>query len=111
MSDQEVQTCEVDEAEEVLDVVFPSGDESAEVVHPREEPLHFPAPAVTAQLTGILTPASVAPVGRDHLDAVLVLERAIERVRVVSLIADEPGGELVEEASGQNVLHKAALGR
>jgi hypothetical protein len=46
MSDQEVQTGEVDEAEKVLDVVFPSGDKSAEVVHPRKEPLHSPAPAV-----------------------------------------------------------------
>lgn len=87
MSDQEVQTGEVDEAEKVLDVVFPSGDKSAEVVHPRKEPLHSPAPAVASQLTGILTPAAVAPVGRDHLDAVLVL------------------------APGQSVLHEPALGR
>jgi hypothetical protein len=34
-----VKTCEVDESEEVLDVAFPSGDESAEVVHPGKEPL------------------------------------------------------------------------
>ena len=111
MSDQEVQTCEVDEAEEVLDVVFPSSDESAEVVHPREEPLHSPSFAVAAQFTGVLTFTAVAPVGRDHLDAELVLERAIERVRVVGFIADEPGGKFVEEASSQNVLHKLALGR
>lgn len=70
----------MDEAEEVFNVVFPSSDEPAEVVHPCEESLHFPASAVTAQLTGILTPAAVAPVGRDHLDAILVLEPAIERV-------------------------------
>jgi hypothetical protein len=49
MSDQEVQTGEVYEAEKVLDVVFPSGDKSAEVVHPRKEPLHSPAPAVATQ--------------------------------------------------------------
>ena len=70
----------MDEAEEDFDVVFPSSDESPEVVHPCKESLHFPASAVAAQLTGILTPAAVAPVGRDHLDAVLVLKRAIERV-------------------------------
>lgn len=40
MSDQEVHAGEVDEAEEVFDVVFPSSDESSEVVHPREKPLH-----------------------------------------------------------------------
>jgi len=34
MPGQDVKAGEVDEAEEVLDVVFPSGNESAEVVHP-----------------------------------------------------------------------------
>lgn len=106
-----MQAGEVDEAEEVFDVVFPSSDESAEVVHPREEPLHFPAFAVAAQLTRVLAFAAVAPVGRDHLDAVFVLERTIERVRVVGLIADEPGGEFVEKASSQNALHKLTLGQ
>lgn len=38
----------VDEAEEVFDAVFPAGDESSEVVHPGEEPFHFPSPAVAA---------------------------------------------------------------
>ena len=71
----------VDEAEEVLDVVFPPGDESAEVVHPCEESLHFPAPAVATQLAAILTPAAVAPVGRDHPDAIFFLEHAVERVQ------------------------------
>jgi hypothetical protein len=32
----------MDEAEEVLDMVLPSRDESAEVVHPSENPLYFP---------------------------------------------------------------------
>ena len=86
---------EVDETEEVFDVVFLSSDESPEVVHPCEEPLHFPASAVAAQLAGILTPGPVAPIGRDHLNAVFLVERAVERVRVVGLVADEPLGELV----------------
>ena len=30
----------MDEAEEVFDVVFPPGNEAAEVVHPCEEPFH-----------------------------------------------------------------------
>jgi hypothetical protein len=36
MPKQEVEAGEADEAEEVLDVVLPSGNEAAEVVHPRE---------------------------------------------------------------------------
>ena len=38
----------MDEAKEVLDVVFPAGDESAEVVQPREEAFDLPALAVAA---------------------------------------------------------------
>jgi hypothetical protein len=63
MPDQEVQAGEVDKAEEVFDVVFPSSDGSAEIVHPREEPRRFPASRVAAQFTGVLTPAVVAPAG------------------------------------------------
>lgn len=101
----------MDESEEVLDVIFPSGDEAAEVVHPGEEPFHFPAPAVAAQLAAILGLASTPPVGRYHVDAVLGGKGLIERVRVVRFIADEAGRELVEEASGKNLFHKLALGR
>ena len=111
MSEQDVKTGKVDEAEEVLDVVLPASDEAAEVMHPDEEPLHLPALSVAAQLAPILTPASIAPVRRDHLDVVFLAERAVELVRVVGLVADEPGGELVEEAFRQNVLHMQALGR
>jgi hypothetical protein len=41
------------EAEEVLDVVFPSGDEAAEVVHPRMDP-SFQAEAVISAGRGAL---------------------------------------------------------
>ena len=62
-----METSRADEAEEVLDVIFPSGDEAAEVVHPREEPLDFPASAVAAQLASILAAAPVAPVPYSSL--------------------------------------------
>src|ERR1035438_3962565 len=110
MSEQQVKAGKVDEAEEVLDVIFPSSDEAAEVVHPGKEPLHFPAFSIAAQLAAILTPAPVAPVRRDHFDAVLLLELSVERVRVVGLVADEPFGEFVEKASGKNFFNKLALG-
>ena len=101
----------MDEAEEVFDVVLPSGDEATEVVHPREKPLYSPALAIAAQLAPVLSLAPIAPVGRDQLNAVFRLEPAVERVRVIGLVANEPGGELVEKASGQNILHKLTLGR
>ena len=39
MPEHHLQTGEMYEAEEVLDVVFPSGDEAAEIVHPGKQPL------------------------------------------------------------------------
>jgi hypothetical protein len=111
MSEQQVEAGKVDEAEEVLDVVFPSSDEAAEVVHPGEEPLHFPAFSITAQLAAILSSAfASAPVRSNQFDPILVLEFGVERVRVVGLIADEACRELVEKASGKNFFNKLALG-
>jgi hypothetical protein len=92
-------------------VVFPSGNESSEVVHPGKEPLHFPSFAMAAQFAGILGSVfSSASVQRDQLDAVFGGELFIQRVRVVGFVADESGGELIEEASGKNIFHKPALG-
>lgn len=102
----------MNEAEEVFDVMFPSCDESAEVLHPCEEPFHFPSSAIPPQLASILRllPAA-ATVRGDHFDVVFGGEPLVERVRVVSFVADEPGGQLIEEASGKNIFHKFALGR
>ena len=48
MPEQKVKTGELNKAEEVLDVVLPSGDEAAEVVYPDEEPFHFPTATIAA---------------------------------------------------------------
>lgn len=93
-------------------MVFPSGDEATEVMQPCEESFHLPPSAIAAQLTSVLgLLSSPAPVGSDHFDVVLGGEFCVERVRVVGFVADEPSRELVEEAGGQNVFHKLALGR
>ena len=100
----------MDEAEKVLDVVFPSGDESAEVVHPREEPLHLPSSFVASQWTSVLRLAAPTAIRRNQFDAVRFLEFFIEPIRVVGFVADESGGQLVKETSGKNLFHKLALG-
>ena len=111
MSEQQVKAGKVDEAEEVLDVVFPSSDEAAEVVHPGKEPLHFPAFSIAAQFAAILSSAfASAPVRGDQFDSVVFSELRVERVRVVGLVADEACGEFVEKASGKNFFNKLALG-
>jgi hypothetical protein len=81
MSEHHVHACEMDEAEEVFDVVFPSCNESSEVVHPGKESLYFPSFAVAAQLAAILGSVfSSTSVGRDQLDAVFGGELFIERI-------------------------------
>ena len=112
MFEQHEQACQLNEAEEVFDVVFPSRDESAVVLHPCEDSLDLPSAPVTPQRSAILGLLfAVGSVGRDHLDAVLLGQRLIERVGIVSLVADQSFGHLVEEASGQNSFHKLAFGR
>ena len=110
MPEEHLQAGEVDEAEEVLDVVFPSGDESAEVVHPGKQPFHFPTFFVAPQLSSILGFAAPPAIGRDQLDAVVLFELFVEPIRVVGFVPNESGGQFVEEASGQNFFHKLALG-
>ncbi len=92
-------------------MVFPSRDESSEVVHPGEEPFDLPSFLVAAELAPVLGLAPVAAVRGDHLDAVLLLEPLVEFVGVVSFIADQALGKLVEKASGKNFFNKVALGR
>ena len=110
MLEEHLQAGEVDEAEKVLDVVFPSGNEAAEVVHPGKETLHLPSSLVASQRTSILRLAAATAIGRDQLDAILFFEFFIEPIGVVGFVADESGGELIEKASGKNLFHKLALG-
>jgi hypothetical protein len=48
------QAGELDEAEEIVDVVFPSNNESAVVVHLGEEAFDFPSAAIAAEQSPIL---------------------------------------------------------
>src|SRR5580698_5396313 len=112
MSEHHVEACEMNKAKEVFDVIFPSSDEAAEVLHPCKQPFHFPSPAISPQLAPILRLLSAAATVRsDHFDVVFGGEPLVERVRVVSFVADEPGGQLIEETAGKNIFHKFALGR
>ena len=100
------------EAEKVFDVVFPSRDEASVVLHPGKNPFNLPSAPVAPQRSAILgLLLAVGSVGRDHLNAIVLSQRLIESVRVVGLIANQPFGQLIEEAPGQNSFHKLAFGR
>lgn len=97
-------------SEEIFDVVFPSRDQSAVVLHPGKDALDLPAAAIATQRTAVLSLSlAIDAVGRDHLDAVFA-HLPVQRVRDVGLVADQSRGQLVEKASGQNSFHKLALG-
>ena len=111
MSEAHQEAAELDEAEEILDVVLPTRYQAAEVLHPGKQPLDFPASAVAAKFTAILTLAPVAPVRRDHFDAVYRGHLSVQGIGIVRFVADQLLRKLVEEASCQNSFHKPALGR
>lgn len=64
MPGQYEQAGELDEAEEVLDVEFPSSDKPAVVLHPGEDAFALPFAPVASKGASILGPSlSVHPVG------------------------------------------------
>ena len=88
-------------------MVFPSSNESSEVVHPDKQPLYLPSFAIAAALTPILGSVfSSSSVQRDQLDAVFGGEPFILLIRVLGFVTDQPCRELAEETSGKNIFHK-----
>jgi hypothetical protein len=108
MSEHQVETGQIDEADEVLDVVFPSGDKAAKVVHPGEEPLCLPASAIASELASIQTFASAPPIGRNQFDS--SLQPASRRAGPSYRLRRRAVREFVEKPSGKSLFYKLALG-
>ena len=70
-------------------------NKAAEVLPPGKKPFHFPAPAIAPQCPPILSLATIAPVGGDHLYPPILFQLGIELVTVVGFVADEPLGQFV----------------
>jgi hypothetical protein len=83
MSQQEQHASELDHAEEIGGVPFPSRGESAEVLQQGEQPFNLPAAQIPPQWSAIVSFSSFAPIGSDHFDAMLILEPLIQRIAVV----------------------------
>src|SRR5262245_12900896 len=81
---------ELNEAKEVLWMIFPADEDSALPLDPGEEAFDQPAPQEASQAAPVLRRRfrSIRAVWRDHLDAILT-QRVVERVTVVSTVADE----------------------
>ena len=106
------------EAEVVLDVIVKARRHAAEVLKPRVQPLDLPPAFVAPQLPPVLRPRllAVRAVRRDQFDAALG-QFGVERVGVVSLIADQPsglpGGKTLKEsfADKGDFMRASGLGR
>ena len=101
MPEQDARTRELQHPEEVGDVVLPARHEPTRVVEPGEEPFDLPAPSATAEGPPILgrRAAPAVTMRGDHLDVVAFPEQRVERITVVSAVADQSRGEVGEEAS------------
>src|ERR1700732_1599593 len=90
MPQEDDETAELEHCEEVGLVVFPTADQSAEIVKPREQALDFPAAAVATQFAAVLSVFSVAIVfvGCDESDAVFLPQVLVQWIAVVGAGAD-----------------------
>ena len=80
MPDKHEHASEMDESEEVFYFVFPSSHDTSIILQPGEDAFHLPSSSISSQRTAILGLLfAIAPIGRDHLDAVRAHLR-VERV-------------------------------
>jgi hypothetical protein len=90
MPQEDNEAAELEHGEEIGVVIFPTADESAEVVKPSEEPLDLPSTAVAAQFTTVLgaLPAAIVFVRCDEPDAMVLQEALVQRIAVVGAVTD-----------------------
>ena len=98
MAQEDFGARELEEAEKVVDVIFPAGDEPPRVVEPGEEAFDLPATLDAPDGAAILRRAAAAPIAGNHLDAVVAPQACIERIAVIPLVADQARRERAEES-------------
>jgi hypothetical protein len=89
MPQEDQRTSELNHAEEVGGVSFPSAGKSSEVLQPCEEPFNLPAAHVAAEGSAVLSFPSLASVRSDHFDAVQLAKPCVQRVAIVGLVANQ----------------------
>jgi pimeloyl-ACP methyl ester carboxylesterase len=100
MPQEDHSASELNHPEEILWVVFPANDDATKVMKPSEKTLDLPAAAVTTQAATVLRCGGHAHkfVRRDQLHAVAFLNALVQRVAVISAVADHSLGSFPEEA-------------
>jgi len=110
-AEQDEDASKLDEAEEVLSLVFVAGSDSPEGLELSNGSLHLPAAFETSQWTSILGHTlPILAVGRDHFDADLA-EIGIKTVTVICLIPNQTLRKIEAKRSIERVLHKLDFSR
>src|SRR5579863_4161528 len=92
-------TSKLHHPEEILWIVFPANDDASKVMKPSEQALDLPATPVTTQHTAVLRglPAARRVVRCNQLDAEVLTNSRVQRIAVVSAVADQSLGNFGEE--------------
>src|SRR3974390_1473007 len=100
MPEEDHSASELNHPEEILWVVFPAKGDATKVMKPSEQTLNLPTAAVTTQAATVLSCGGHTHkfVRCDELYPVACLDALIQRVAVVSAVADHPLGSFLEEA-------------
>ena len=100
MPQEDDRASELNHPEEILWVVFPANDNATKVMKPSEQALDLPTAAISTQTATVLRCGSHTHkfVGRDELHAVALPDVLVQRIAVISAVADHPLGSLLEEA-------------
>lgn len=98
------QAAEMDEAEEVLGLAFPTSRNSPPTLEPSEEPFDLPAAPVAAELSTILVPPTPLLLGGDEIDSALLHQALLERTSIPSLVGNQAGRKFLHESSIESSL-------
>lgn len=97
----------MDEAQKVFLMVLISHNQTAEILKPGEQPLHFVTAAVAPERASVLCDGlfPIPTMRGDHFNSGC-LQFFIQRVAVVSLIANQSFGEFIHEAFEESIRDK-----
>jgi len=100
MPQQDAEASEADEAEEVFGMAIPAVGDAPVVEKPGEEPLDLPAPPVATKHSTVLGLGALAigTMRRDQLDPSFLAKALVERIAVVSSVANKTSGCEAEKA-------------
>ena len=110
LSEEDNEAGELDKAEEVLSVEFPTDEYAALPLYPGEETLDEPASHIAAQPSSILCWRldAIGAVWRDHLDTISS-QFLVERIAVIGTVADQVFRLGFDHVEVEAQLHQADL--